>query len=82
MTPPVIIKGYFEEDKILPFWDFFSEKTGIPMLNSNKKYSLDKKYFFNSHYHPNYKGRKIRTEMLIEDILKKNLVNYDMDNFH
>lgn len=81
LTPPVIIKGYFEEDKILPFWDFFSEKTGVPMLNSNKKYSLDKKYFFNSHYHTNYEGRKMRTEMLIEDILQKNLVNSDMDNF-
>jgi len=81
LTPPVIIKGYFEEDKILPYWHFFSERTGIPMLNADKKYSLEKKYFYNSHYHPNYKGRKIRTEMLIEDVLEKNLVNSDMDNF-
>jgi len=81
LTPPVIIKGYFEDDKILPFWHFFSERTGIPMLNDDKKYSLEKKYFFNSHYHPNYTGRKIRTEMLIDDILKKNLVNSNMNNF-
>ncbi len=74
LTPPVIIKGYFEEDKILPFWYFFSERTGIPMLNNNKKYSLEKKYFFNSHYHPNYNGRKIRTESLIEDLVAKGVV--------
>lgn len=81
LTPPVIIKGYFEEDKILPFWHFFSERTGIPLLHHNKKYSLEKKYFFNSHYHPNHLGRKVRTESLIEDILAKDIVNSDMNNF-
>jgi len=81
LTPPVIIEGYFEEDKIMPFWKFVSQMTDIPLLNNDRKYSLEKKYFFNSHYHPNYEGRKIRTTMLIEDILKKNLVNSSMDNF-
>lgn len=73
-TPPVVIKGYFEEDQILPFWNFFSEQTGIPWLNDNKKYSFDKKYFFNSHYHPNLTGRRIRTISLIEDIVNAGLV--------
>lgn len=74
LTPPVIIKGYFEENKILPFWHFLSKRTGIPMLNTTKKYSLDKKYFFNSHYHPNYQGRKIRTQLLIQDIVSTGLL--------
>lgn len=74
LTPPVIIKEYFEEDKILPFWHFFSDQTGIPMLNWDKKYSFEKEYFFNSHYHPNYIGRELRTKSLIEDLITLGLV--------
>jgi len=82
LTPPVVIKGYFDENKILPFWHFFSEKTGIPMLNNTKKYTLDKKYFFNSHYHTNYQGRKIRTELLIEDIISSGLMSKESQRTH
>tara|TARA_R110002167_G_scaffold206691_14_gene410787 strand:- start:7662 stop:9287 length:1626 start_codon:yes stop_codon:yes gene_type:complete len=69
ITPPVVIKGYFKEENVLPFWYSFSENTGIPLLNMDKKYTYDKRYFFNSHYHTNQSGRKLRTESLISDII-------------
>ncbi|PCJ97707.1 MAG: hypothetical protein COA50_04510 [Flavobacteriaceae bacterium] len=74
LTPPVIIDGYYRNKEILPFWKFLSEATEIPMLSMDKKYTYDKKYFFNSHYHPNVVGRKIRTTSLINDITNKQLL--------
>jgi len=74
LTPPVIIKGYYKDKGILPFWKHLSQFSEIPMLNENKKYTLDRKYFFNSHYHTNDVGRELRTKSLIEDILIKDLV--------
>lgn len=74
LTPPVIVKGFYEDENITPFWKLFSESTGIPMLNNEKKYTYDKEYFFNSHYHTNHKGRKIRTESLIDDIVIMKLI--------
>jgi len=71
LTPPVIIKGYYKDEVILPYWQNLSKFSGIPMLNDDKKYTLDRKYFFNSHYHTNEVGRNLRTNSLIEDILIK-----------
>ncbi len=79
LTPPVVVKGYFKEASIMPFWNSFSAHTGIPLLSHVKNYTYAKKYFFNSHYHSNVIGRKIRTESLIEDIVNSGLLK-DMPN--
>jgi len=71
LTPPVLVKGYYKTDRVLPFWHKLSKFTGISMLNSNKEYVYDKKYFYNSHYHTNVEGRRIRTLSLIDDFCQK-----------
>tara|TARA_R110000744_G_scaffold31677_2_gene74358 strand:+ start:1130 stop:2797 length:1668 start_codon:yes stop_codon:yes gene_type:complete len=68
LTPPVIIEGYYENEEIEIFMKSLSNYTGIPLLNKQKVYTYKKKYFFNSHYHTNKQGRRIRTNSLIEDI--------------
>jgi hypothetical protein len=70
-TPPVIIEGYYEKDEIMPFWRNVSNNSGIPLLNESKAYTYETKYFFNSHYHTNVEGRRLRTESLIQDIRQK-----------
>lgn len=81
MTPAVVVEGYFKEAEVLPFWKYISDQTQIPLLNTDKTYVYEKKYFLNSPHHTNLKGREQRTKSLTEDILSQNLVNSDMDNF-
>lgn len=82
MTPAVVAEGHFKKSEIMPFWKYISEQTTIPLLNENKSYVFEKDYFLNSPHHTNLRGRELRTKALIEDILKQNLVNSNMDNFH
>jgi len=73
LTPPVIVKGFYKENEISSFWEFLQYHTKIAMLNDEKNYTYDKQYFLNTHYHTNYKGRKLRTKSLIKDIVNKGL---------
>ena len=81
MTPAVVVKGYLKEVEIMPFWEYISEQTQIPLLNYEKTYVFEKGYFLDSPHHTNLEGRDMRTKSLIEDILGQNLVNSDMNNF-
>lgn len=81
MTPAVVVEGYFKEAEIMPFWKYISDQTQIPLLNEDKTYVYEKKYFLNSAHHTNLKGRERRSKSLIEDISSQNLVNSNMDNF-
>ncbi|MGI9550430.1 MAG: hypothetical protein ACR2MT_04470 [Aurantibacter sp.] len=81
ITPAVVVEGYYSETEILPFWEYISEHTGIPLLNNKKTYVYKKTYFLNSQHHTNLEGRALRTRSLIQDIVEKKLVNSDMDNF-
>lgn len=81
LTPAVVVEGYYKEEEIMPFWTYISEHTQIPLLSDEKNYVYEKKYFLNSHHHTNLQGRRLRTESLIQDILEKNLVDTDMNNF-
>jgi|GEM_PF-5769351 len=81
MTPAVVVEGYFIETEIMPFWGYISDQTQIPLLNEEKTYVFDKKYFLDSPHHTNLGGRELRTESFIQDISDNNLVNSDMDNF-
>lgn len=81
MTPAVVVQGYFKEAEIVPFWKYISDQTQIPLLNEEKTYVYEKKYFLNSPHHTNLRGREFRTKSFIQDILDNNLVNSRMDNF-
>lgn len=81
MTQAVVVDGYFKEIEIMPFWNYISEQTEIPLLNEEKTYVYQKKYFLNSPHHTNLRGRELRTKSIIQDILNNDLVNSDMDNF-
>ena len=50
------------------FFDKFREKTSIPVLTSMDQLCLPDKYFFDTPFHLNAKGRKLRTERLIENL--------------
>lgn len=43
-------------------------QNGTPFIASPKRYRLDEKYFYDTPYHLNLRGRELRTTLLIEDL--------------
>lgn len=56
------------ENRGLDFKKYYEEKTGIKMISNPDDYILPTQYFYDSDYHLNLNGVKIRTDMLINDI--------------
>lgn len=81
MTPAVVVEGHFKKAEVIPYWKYISEHTEIALLNEEKPYIFESRYFLDSPHHTNLDGRELRTKSLIEDILVQNLVNANMDNF-
>jgi hypothetical protein len=46
----------------------------FPVLGTPERYAFDDLYLSNSYYHMNRQGRQLRTEMVIEDLLKNHLI--------
>ena len=71
---PDYMDKYFSESKkeIFTLEDILKRSLEIPVLSSAERYSFPESYFFDTVYHLNKEGRKLRTNMLIEDL--KNVV--------
>ena len=49
------------------FFKTFEERSSIPVLTPLQDVCLPDKYFFDTAYHLNAKGRQVRTQRLIEN---------------
>ncbi|HBD08854.1 MAG TPA: hypothetical protein DCZ69_11395, partial [Syntrophobacteraceae bacterium] len=54
------------------FFKVFKTKSSIPLLTPFEQVCMADKYFFDTPYHLNAQGRKIKTKLLIENLLKMN----------
>ena len=52
------------------FFQTFTERSSIPVLTSLEEVCMPNKYFFDTIYHLNAKGRELRTKRLIENLVK------------
>ncbi len=59
-----------DEEERLEFDAALKEQIEFPVISNMDTYIMDTKYFYNSDYHLNDKGREIRTENLIKDLQK------------
>lgn len=57
-------------EKMIGFFDTFREKTTIPVITPMDQLCMADRYFFDTPFHLNSKGRKLRTERLIRDLKK------------
>ncbi|MFZ5911523.1 MAG: hypothetical protein ACOYYU_16035 [Chloroflexota bacterium] len=57
-------------EAIKKFYVTLMENTTIPLLTNMKQLCFPDDYFYNTNYHLNAMGRKIRTERLIENLAK------------
>jgi len=55
---------------IRKFYAVLKENTSIPLLSDIKQLCLPDEYFYDTPYHLNALGRKVRTERLIENLVK------------
>lgn len=61
------------EASMASFFKGLEERTSIPVLTPLDEICLPDKYFFDTAYHLNAKGRQIRTELLIRNWMKRNV---------
>jgi len=54
--------------------EFFKQRN-VPVLNTEDVYYLDNKYFYDTVYHLNTEGRKVRTQAVIRELKKLELFN-------
>jgi hypothetical protein len=62
------------EAKMANFFRVFKTKSSIPLITPLNQVCMADKYFFDTPYHLNAQGRRIRTRQLIENLLKLNIV--------
>ncbi|MEZ4801577.1 MAG: hypothetical protein R2797_02310 [Gelidibacter sp.] len=74
INPPAALIDKFVVNDVEKFMDSLSTYTNIPLLGNGKSYLYEKVNFLNTEYHLNNKGRKTRTQQLIKDIKKNNLI--------
>ena len=60
------------EAQLANFFGMFEERSSIPVLTPLHEVCLPDKYFFDTAYHLNAEGRRVRTEHLIENWLRRN----------
>lgn len=58
------------EAAMASFFKLFAEQSSIPMLTPLEEVCLPDKYFFDTAYHLNAEGRRLRTERLISNWIK------------
>ncbi len=58
------------EDAMANFFKTFEERSSIPVLTPLEEVCLPDKYFFDTAYHLNAEGRRLRTERLIENLVQ------------
>jgi hypothetical protein len=58
------------EASLANFFKTFNEKSTIPLLTPVEEVCLPDKYFFDTAYHLNAEGRQLRTERLIENLIR------------
>ncbi|HET6821261.1 MAG TPA: hypothetical protein VFH34_01365, partial [Anaerolineales bacterium] len=58
------------EASLASFFKTFNEKSTIPLLTPVEDVCLPDKYFFDTAYHLNAEGRRLRTERLIENLIR------------
>jgi hypothetical protein len=79
--PPVFFKDCYtgeQKDVISEFYDFMKADAKFPVIGSPERYLFERSLIFDTLYHVNFYGKKIRTEKLIEDIkpfLDKNILS-------
>ena len=61
-------------EQMKSFFEIFAQKTGIPVLTPLDDVCLPDQYFFDTPYHLNEQGRKIRTKRLIENLIGLNII--------
>jgi hypothetical protein len=63
------------ETQMANFFKMFKTKSSIPLLTPFGQVCMADKYFFDTPYHLNAQGRRIKTEQLIENLLKLNVIS-------
>ena len=63
------------ETQMANFFKMFKTKSSIPLLTPFEQVCMADKYFFDTPYHLNAQGRRIKTERLIENLLNLNVVS-------
>jgi len=75
--PEIVYTRYLKEVKNVS--TFLAKELEFPILNTPTSHNLNDIYFYDTVYHLNKKGRKMRTLQIIEDLKsmfqKKTLVN-------
>ena len=56
------------EEEIDDFYNALREKLNFPIISDINKYIMDADWFYDSNYHLNSSGMKLRTAFLVEDI--------------
>jgi hypothetical protein len=75
ILPPVIEQQSFRNlENVIGKIESDLSKANVSFASDPRTYSYNRKYFFNSYYHPNKKGVDLRTAQVIND-LKKMLEN-------
>ncbi len=62
------------ETQMKNFFNAFKTRSSIPLITALDQVCMADKYFFDTPYHLNAQGRRIKTKLLIENLLKMNLV--------
>ena len=68
ITPPSVMNEFINEQQSVNYYDSINKYTNIPVLNKYSNYVFERKYFFDTFYHLNTKGRKMRSELLVKEI--------------
>lgn len=66
---PCLNRGSFliSQDAVLKVQEVF-EQSGLPLLGTPERYSLEDDYHFDTHYHLRKNGQTLRTQLMIEDL--------------
>ena len=56
------------DDEIDSFYIRLKDKLNFPIISDINKYIMDKEWFYDSNYHLNTSGMKLRTFLLVEDL--------------
>jgi hypothetical protein len=63
------------ETQMVDFFNVFKTKSSIPLITPFEQVCMADQYFFDTPYHLNARGRRIRTRQLIENLLKMNVIS-------
>jgi hypothetical protein len=76
MYPSMYKKTYLLGTKnVIDLDKYLRSHINFPILGTPERFTFEREYISNTVYHLNIKGRKIRTDLMIEDLQKSGLIN-------